>query len=96
MSPTVRRQRLLEMLCQRQHDTYANLAEEFGVSKMTIRRDVQALMEMHHPVVTVCGRYGGGVSIMDGYNPYHNTLTAEEMEFLYRHQSQATGRDLEI
>ncbi len=96
MSPTVRRQKLLESLCRRRHDTYANLAPEFGVSVMTIRRDVQALIEMHYPLIIVRGRYGGGVTVMDGYNPYHSTLSTEEIEFLRKYQNQATGSDLEM
>ena len=40
MSLSERRQRLLEVLCLRRHDTYDNLAQEFNVSKMTIRREI--------------------------------------------------------
>ena len=43
LNPWERRQKLLEVLCQRRHDTCANLAHEFGVSVGTIRRDITYL-----------------------------------------------------
>ena len=53
MSPSERRQQLLETLCRRRHDTYGNLAREFNVSERTICRDVAVLM-CSYPVETVC------------------------------------------
>lgn len=38
-----RRQKILEVLCLRRHDTYGNLAHEFNVSTGTIRRDIVVL-----------------------------------------------------
>ena len=69
MTPTERRQRILEVLCVRRHDTCDNLAHEFHVSNATIRRDIGVLM-CDYPVETVCGRYGRGVRIKDTYYPY--------------------------
>ena len=66
MPPTERRQKLLELLCIRRHDTCDNLAHEFHVSSATIRRDI-AVLTCSYPIETVCGRYGGGVRIADGY-----------------------------
>ena len=60
MTPTERRQKLLELLCIRRHDTCDNLAHEFHVSSATIRRDI-AVLTCSYPIETVCGRYGGGV-----------------------------------
>ncbi len=40
MDPWERRQKILEVLCLRRHDTYRNLAHEFNVSTGTIRRDI--------------------------------------------------------
>ena len=73
MSPNERRQALLELLCLRRHDTYGNLARELNVSKRTICRDVSVLM-CSYPVETVCGRFGGGVRVMDGYYCNHKSL----------------------
>ena len=42
MNPWERRQKLLEVLCLRRHDTTGNLAHEFRVSRETIRRDIQS------------------------------------------------------
>ena len=39
LNPWERRQKILEVLCLRRHDTYGNLAHEFNVSTGTIRRD---------------------------------------------------------
>jgi len=57
-----RRLRLLGVLCLRGHDTYDNLAHEFNVSKMTIRRDITALT-CSYPIETVRGHYGGDVKV---------------------------------
>ena len=73
MSLSERRQRLLEVLCLRRHDTYDNLAQEFNVSKMTIRRDITALT-CSYPIETVRGRYGGGIQVRADYLPYRKTL----------------------
>lgn len=66
MSPTDRRQEILEVLRLRRHDTYANLAQEFGVSKETIRHDIIVLM-CSNPIETVRGRHGGGVYMPPNY-----------------------------
>ena len=42
MTPWERRQKILEALCLRRHDTYGNLAHEFHVSTGTIRRDIRS------------------------------------------------------
>jgi len=93
MSLSERRQSLLEVLCLRRHDTYDNLAHEFNVSKMTIRRDITALI-CSYPIETVHGRYGGGVKIRDDYYPYRNTLSAKQIKLLIRLSAQLDGDDL--
>lgn len=55
-----RRTQLWEKLRVRRKDTIANLANEFGVSKQTIRRDIDALSREHY-IYTLPGRYSGGV-----------------------------------
>lgn len=88
-----RRQHLLEILCLRRHDTYDNLAHEFNVSKMTIRRDVAALTCLY-PIETVCGRYGGGVRVRNDYYPYRKTLNKKQIRLLVRLSTQLDGEDL--
>ena len=93
MSLSERRQRLLEVLCLRRHDTYDNLAQEFNVSKMTIRRDITALT-CSYPIETVRGRYGGGVQVRADYLPYRKTLNAKQVTLLIRLSAQLDGDDL--
>lgn len=99
MSPSERRSRLLEVLCLRRHDTYGNLAHEFGVSRETIRQDVVELM-CSYPIETVCGRFGGGVRVLDGYycsqkSSFHETLTPKQIRLLRKLRTQLEGNDLE-
>ena len=93
MSLSERRQRLLEVLCLRRHDTYDNLAHEFNVSKMTIRRDITALI-CSYPLETVRGRYGGGVKVRDNYYPYRKTLNSKQINLLIKLSEQLDGDDL--
>ena len=76
-----RRQRLLERLCRERHDTYKNLAQLFGVSKRTIQNDIMVLTGSY-PIETVCGRYGGGIRLMDGYHLDPKRLPADETNLL--------------
>ena len=66
MDVAERRYLVLRTLCDRRYETIANLAEEFGVSVRTLRRDIEVL-SMREPIYTVRGRYGGGVYVLDGY-----------------------------
>lgn len=93
MSANERRQRLLEVLCLRRHDTYQQLAHEFGVSRETIRNDIEILM-CSHPIETVRGRYGGGVRVRDEYPPYRKTLNTKQVSLLIRLSTQLDGDDL--
>jgi len=91
MSPSERRQTILEVLCLRRYDTYANLAFEFHVSKKTISRDITILMR-DHPLKTFRG-YGGGVRVEDGYYLYRGSLTDKEASLLKRMMDWLTGED---
>lgn len=95
MSAIERRQRLLEVLCHRRHDTYHNLANEFNVSRETIRNDVIVLMSFY-PLETIRGRYGGGVKVADGYYLDRKSLTPEQAELLKRVSTLLDGADKEI
>lgn len=99
MSLAERRQELLEVLCRRRHDTYDNLARDFNVSKMTIRRDVAALM-CSYPIETVHGGRHGCVKVMDGFYLHHQNrdqkaLNAEQTALLKRLSGQLSGNDLD-
>ncbi len=99
MSLAERRQELLEVLCRRRHDTYDNLARDFNVSKMTIRRDIAALM-CSYPIETVHGGRHGCVKVMDGFYLHHQnrdqkTLNAKQTALLKRLGGQLSGDDLD-
>ena len=98
MSPSERRQKLLEVLCLRRYDTCANLAHEFHVCQRTIRYDIETLM-CSYPIETVCGRYGG-VRVMDGYYFHYKStaskaLNQKQTALLKRLRGQLEGDDLD-
>lgn len=47
MQPNERRRRIIEILNLRRQDTMQNLANEFGVSRLTIYRDLLVLEESY-------------------------------------------------
>lgn len=81
MKAAERRQAILEALCERRKDTIENLAFEFGVSRRTIVTDIQEL-SISYPIDTVCGRYGGGVYIAEGYYLGKQYLNEEQVKLL--------------
>ena len=95
MSPNERRQRLIEVLCQRRQNTMANLAEEFGVNERTIRRDIEVLT-LSYPLDTVCGRYGGGVKVADWYHLNRKVLSPEQAALLKKLAPSLQGADLAV
>lgn len=78
LNPWERRQKILEVLCQRRHDTYANLAHEFGVCKGTIRRDITVLT-CSYPIETVSGGHGG-IRVAEWFHLNRRTLSTDELE----------------
>ena len=65
MGASERRSLLLKKLHRRRCDKVSNLAEEFGVSTRTIRRDIESL-SLTEPLYTQTGRHGG-VYMLDTY-----------------------------
>lgn len=92
MSSVCRRQALLEVLCERRHESIANLAFEFKVSIRTIKYDIEELA-LSYPIYTTQGN-GGGVHIMDGYRLGMKYFTASQTELLERISKNLTGADL--
>lgn len=93
IGPIERRQRLLEVLCHRRHDTCENLAKEFAVSTRTIYSDIEALT-CSYPIETVRGRYGGGVKVADGYYLHRKALSPKQSALVRKLREQLTGDDL--
>ena len=80
MNPWERRQKILEVLCLRRHDTYRNLAHEFNVSTGTIRRDI-VVLTCSYPIETVQGGHGG-VRVAEWFHLDRRSLnSAEERDF---------------
>lgn len=95
MTPSERREAILNVLCKRRQDTVHNLAHEFGVSVRTIKYDIEELT-LAHPIETVRGRYGGGVKVADGYYVGRKYLKPSQQELLKKLSEQLSGNDLEV
>lgn len=95
MGPNERRMEIMEVLCQRRHDTMKNLAFEFGVTERTIRNDIN-ILSLSYPLETIRGRYGGGVSVMDGFYMNRKYLKADQKKLLERLSTSLSGEDLSI
>ena len=94
MNPWERRQKILEVLCLRRHDTYRNLAHEFNVSTGTIRRDI-VVLTCSYPVETVKGHHGG-VRVAEWFHLDRRALNSVEITFLRRLGESLDGPDLEM
>ena len=91
LNPWERRQKILEILCLRRHETTENLAHEFNVSWETIRRDITVLT-CSYPVETVQGSHGG-VRVADWFHLDRRSLNSDEITFLRRLERQLDGAD---
>lgn len=89
-----RRQEILEVLCERRHESVENLATEFGVNERTIRRDIE-YMTLSYPIYTVSGK-GGGVYVSDGYRLGKKYLTDKQSELLEELSKGLTGNELAV
>jgi len=88
-----RRQEILSALNARRHDTLDNLAHQFDVSKMTVRRDIEALSAFQ-PIYTVQGS-GGGVFMIDGCYAGRKYMTDKQEGLLQRLLPALDGDDAE-
>ena len=95
MTQTERREAIREYLFSKRFANIENLANEVGVSKRTIRYDVEALTCLY-PVETVRGRYGGGVKLADWYHPSRSKLAPEQMALLKKLAPSLNGSDLVV
>lgn len=91
-STTERRQSILEVLCLRRFDTIDHLADEFGVSRRTIRYDLEVL-QCSYPIETVKGG-GGGVRVMDGYYIGMKYLNSGQAALLEKLSEALSGDEL--
>ncbi len=89
MNTSDRRMEIINILVVRRHTTARELAEEFGVTTRTIRKDIQALSP-GYPIYTQQGG-AGGIFIEESYKPYINTLSTDELKTLRDVYEQAEG-----
>ncbi len=75
-----RRMEIVRVLCIRRHDTIPNLANEFEVSKKTIRRDIHDL-SFRFPIYTQCGPHGG-VFVMPEFSMLRMYMKESEIAIL--------------
>ena len=94
MNPWKRRQKILEALCLRRHETIDNLAHEFNVSCGTIRRDI-TILTCSYPIETVQGSHGG-IKVADWFHLDRRSLNSDEITFLRRLERQLDGSDREM
>ena len=73
-----RRQAITEVLSDRRFETIENLMAEFGVSRSTIKRDLE-ILGCSVPIYTVQGN-GGGVRVADGWYAGRRYLRGDQEE----------------
>ena len=94
MTVNERRNKILEKLCVRRHDTRENLASEFGVTKRTIENDVLAL-SLEYPIYTIQG-HGGGIYVEKNYKLDRKYLSDEQAELLEMLSESLSGKQAEV
>lgn len=88
-----RQSAILNLIYREHHTTEAILAETFGVSNRTIRKDITALSCVL-PIKTVRGRYRGGIWLEDWFDPNSNVLSAKQENLLKEMRSTLAGENL--
>lgn len=86
-----RRLEILLKLNIRRRDTIENLANEFNVSKRTIRYDIEVL-SLSYPILAVPGR-GGGVMLPDDWKIGTNYLNQKQRSLLTKIQEELNGEE---
>lgn len=81
METAERRREILKLLCRRRYEKMENLAEELGVSKRTVQRDIDTLSRSY-PIYTKSGRYEGGVYLLETYTMERLYMSDAELEVL--------------
>ena len=91
MTSNERRNALLEILSMRRFETLENLAFEFGVSKRTIRYDIE-ILSLTYPIYTTKGN-GGGIHVDENYRLGKSYLKKDQQELLERLLPNLNGKD---
>lgn len=80
MSQRERQLEILQILSAERQTTVKRLAEHFGVSEKTIRRDIETLT-LSAPIYTQTGPKGG-IRVMNGWYANRHYLTANQEALL--------------
>jgi predicted DNA-binding transcriptional regulator YafY len=72
---------IVTVLLRNRRATARELADRFGVSTRTIRRDIDSICRAGIPLCTIQGA-SGGVEIMDGYSVDRSVFSYDEIETL--------------
>ena len=83
---------MMKYLCRVRHETMPNLAEMFGVSVRTIKRDIDELGYLI-PLETKTGRYDGGVYVMEDYHWDKAYMSAEDIALLIKIKTAAENNE---
>lgn len=76
-----RREKIIKYICMKRNVTMQSLAEEFGVTIRTIRRDIEHL-SLSYPLENLRGRYDGGVKIHSEFYLSKKYLNTEQIDLL--------------
>ena len=95
MTALERQYAILEILCRKRHDTIDNLAEQFNVSRSTIRRDIIAL-SCSFPLRTARGHYGGGVYVEEWFHLNRKFLSPKQVALLRELMKKLEGEDQKV
>jgi len=94
MKTAERRKKIRKILLRSGYLTMTELAKEFGVCLRTIQRDIDYLSD-ELPLYTRCGRFSGGVYLVN--SPFRDRVYKEEQESeLLAHLCIIAGRCPEL
>ncbi|MCM1220226.1 MAG: HTH domain-containing protein [Lachnospiraceae bacterium] len=93
MTAKERRKVMIEILCQKRHETRSNLASEFGVTTRTIDYDI-VLLSMEYPIYTVQGP-SGGIFVAEGFELGRFYLPDKYISVLENMRRKSQGEELE-
>ena len=83
MGTAERRLEILKYLCRHRRATMPQLAEMFDVSVRTIQRDIFEIESTFHvPLDIRCGKYDGGVYVIEDYSFDRAYMYDEELALL--------------
>ena len=93
-TPDDRRHKMREYLSSRRRATYGELADEYGITWRTAKRDIE-ILTLFMPLETVRGN-GGGVKVQDGWHSDRLYMSEDQTLLLIELREMLTGRKKEI